>query len=107
MPYVSLPGHTIGRLITRKCPLDITLAIFLLPAGYFRGNEERKMLKICAAALLAALCCTGAASAHGGAEPMPGTNFTDMPRYTPQRMTPARLPKAQHAHWQQGLARGR
>jgi len=66
------------------------------------------MLKICAAALLATLCCTGAANAHGGgAEPMPSTNFTDMPSYTPQWMTPARLPKAKHGHWQQGVARGR
>jgi hypothetical protein len=63
------------------------------------------MLKICAAALLATLCCTGAANAHGGggAEPMPSTNFTDMPSYSPQRM-PVRLPRAKHG---QGVARGR
>ncbi len=67
------------------------------------------MLKICAAALLATLCCTGAASAHGGggAEPMPTTNFTDMPSYTPRRITPVQLPKAKHGHRQQGFARGR
>jgi hypothetical protein len=67
------------------------------------------MLKICGAALLATLCCSGAANAHGGggAEPMPSTNFTDMPNYAPQLLTPVRLPKAKHGHWQQGFARGR
>jgi hypothetical protein len=111
MPYVSVPNHTSGRLIACKYSLDITLTTSLRPAGRFAGNEERKMLKICAAALLATLCCIGAANAHGGggggAEPMPSTNFTDMPSYTPQRMTPAQLPKAKHGHRQQGFARGR
>jgi hypothetical protein len=106
MPFVSFRDRTIGRLIDCKYKLEITLITSLRPAGHFGGNEERNMLKICVAALLATLCCTGAATARGGAEPMPGTNFMDMPRYTPQRMTPARLPKAKHGHWQQGLARG-
>jgi hypothetical protein len=66
------------------------------------------MLKICAAALLATLCCTGAANARGGgAEPMQSTNFTDMPSYAPRPMTSVRLPRAKHGHWQQGVARGR
>ncbi len=67
------------------------------------------MLKMCAVTLLAILCCTGAASAHGGggAEPMPSTSFTDMPNYSPQRMTPAWLPRVKHRHWQQGVARDR
>ncbi len=66
------------------------------------------MLKLCTAALLASWCCIGAASAHsgGGAEPMPGTNFTDMPRYSPQRIAPAWLLKARHGRWQQGFAHG-
>lgn len=67
------------------------------------------MLKISAAALLATLCCAGAANARGGGgvEPMPGTNFTDMPSYSPQTMTPVRLHKTKHRHWQRGLWYGR
>ena len=67
------------------------------------------MLKICAAALLAILCCTGAASAHGGgaAEAMPSTNFTEMPNYSPQRMSPVRVPPAKRGRWRQGFARDR
>jgi hypothetical protein len=44
------------------------------------------MLKIYAAALLATSLYAGAASAAGGgggAEPMPLTNYTDMPSYHP------------------------
>jgi hypothetical protein len=65
------------------------------------------MLKISAAVLFATLYFVGAASAHGGggAEPMPQTNYTDMPSYSPQRMAPARLLKSRHVRWQQGLAR--
>jgi hypothetical protein len=70
-------------------------------------NEESKMLKLCTVALLASLCCAGAASAHsgggGGFEPMPGTNFTDMPRYWPARIAPAWLLKARHVRWQPGF----
>jgi hypothetical protein len=78
----------------------------------FGGNEESKMLKLCtAAALLAGLCYAGAASAHGtggGAEPMPLTNFTDMPSYSPQRIAPVWLPRARHLRWQQhGFTYGR
>jgi hypothetical protein len=67
------------------------------------------MLKICAAALLAILCCTAAANAHGGggAEPMPSTNFTDMPSYSPQGRMPVWLPRVKHRRWQHGVARGR
>lgn len=66
------------------------------------------MLKIGATAVFATLCFVGAASAHGGgaAEPMPHTNFTDMPSYSPQRMAPAGLLKSRHVRWQQGFARG-
>ena len=67
------------------------------------------MLKMSAAILLATLCYVGAANAHGGggAAPMPSTNFTDMPSYSPQRMTPVRLPRTKHGHRQQGVARSR
>jgi hypothetical protein len=75
------------------------------------GNEESTMLKLCTAALLASLCCAGAASAHsggGGFEPMPLTNYTDMPPYLPQRIAPAWLFKPRHLRWQQhGFAPGR
>jgi hypothetical protein len=65
------------------------------------------MLKIGAAVLVAALLYVSAASAHGGgAEPMPMTNFTDMPNYSPERLAPAWLPKGRQVRWQQGFARG-
>jgi hypothetical protein len=42
------------------------------------------MVKIFAIVLLATSVYASAACAHGGgAEPMPGTNFTDMPPYHP------------------------
>ena len=43
------------------------------------------MMKIFAVSLFAMFACAGAASAGGGgaAEPMPGTNYTDMPPYHP------------------------
>jgi len=41
------------------------------------------MVKIFAAALFATFAWAGAAAAGGGAEPMPGTNYTDMPPYRP------------------------
>jgi hypothetical protein len=66
------------------------------------------MLKMCTTVLLATLCCISMASAHGGgAALMPSTNFTDMPSYSPERVTPVRLPRAKHRHWQQGVARSR
>jgi hypothetical protein len=54
------------------------------------------MSKTFAAVLVAALAFAGAASARGGgpAEPMPGTNFTDMPSYSPRPIVPAR--RARH-----------
>jgi len=43
------------------------------------------MLKRCIVALVAALTCTGIASAHGGgAGLMPMTSYTDLPSYHPQ-----------------------
>jgi hypothetical protein len=69
------------------------------------------MLKICTAALLAGLCYTGAAAAHGtggGFEPMPLTNYTDMPSYSPQPIAPVWLPGARHLRWRQhGFTHGR
>jgi hypothetical protein len=42
------------------------------------------MVKSFAIVLLATFVYAGAARAHGGgAEPMPGTNYTDMPPYHP------------------------
>jgi hypothetical protein len=41
------------------------------------------MMKILAVALFAVFAFASAASAGGGAEPMPGTNYTDMPPYHP------------------------
>jgi len=66
------------------------------------------MLRIGAAALLAILFATATANAHGGggAEPMPATNFTDMPTYSPQRLPPVRWMKTKHVHWRQGSDHG-
>jgi hypothetical protein len=51
------------------------------------GSRARKedMLKIFAAMLLTVCLFAGTANAHGGggAEPMPLTNFTDLPCYRP------------------------
>ena len=41
------------------------------------------MIKIFAIALFVTFLNAGAASAGGGAEPVPGTNYTDMPPYHP------------------------
>jgi hypothetical protein len=71
------------------------------------------MLKLCMAALLASLCCIGAASAHsgggGGFEPIPRTSYADLPPYWPQRIVvPVRPFNARHLRWQrQGFAHGR
>jgi hypothetical protein len=70
------------------------------------------MLKLCTVALLASLCCVGVASAHsgggGGFEPMPGTNYTDMPPYWPQRIVPVRPFNSRYLRWQrQGFTPGR
>ena len=49
------------------------------------------MMKIFAVCLFAMFACAGAARAGGGggAEPMPGTNYTDMPPYHPYSPTPS------------------
>jgi hypothetical protein len=64
------------------------------------------MSKIFAAALLATSIYAGAASAHGGggAEPMPGISFTDMPDYP---ATPINRIKSAHknSRWHRGFAR--
>jgi hypothetical protein len=54
------------------------------------------MSKTFAVVLVAALVFAGAASAGGGspAEPMPGTNFTDIPSYSPRPIVPAK--RARH-----------
>jgi hypothetical protein len=60
------------------------------------------MLRTFAATLLTISLFTGAANAHGGGgvEPMPLTNFTDLPRYRPaeavRRVTPVH--KASRLH---------
>ncbi len=64
------------------------------------------MLKIFAALLLATSIYAGAASARGGgAEPMPGTNFTDLPSYHPKPLASHKIKHARkHARWHQGIA---
>ena len=59
------------------------------------------MFKIYAAVLLATSLYAGAASAAGGggAEPMPGTNYTDMPSYHPCCRPAGRIKHARkHMH---------
>ncbi len=65
------------------------------------------MLKIFAVAMLATSMFAGTASARGGgAEPMPGTNFTDLPSYHPRPVEPHRIRHAhKHVRWHQGTAR--
>ena len=67
------------------------------------------MVKIFAAALLAISMSAGAAIAHGGgAEPMPGMSFTDLPSYHPQPLESHKIKRARnHARWHQGTARDR
>ena len=67
------------------------------------------MSKVCAAVLLAASLYAGAASgAGGGAEPMPGTNYTDMPSYHPCCRPAARIKHMrEHVHRYDGSAGGR
>jgi hypothetical protein len=66
------------------------------------------MLKIFTAVLLATVACAGAASARGGgpAETMPGTNFTDMPRYHPKPVECLKRVKCmgKHARWHRSSA---
>ena len=66
------------------------------------------MFRIVAAALLAISFCARAASARGGgAEPMPGVNFTDMPPYLsgPSRSVEQVKPGRRHVRWRQGSGR--
>jgi hypothetical protein len=92
-------------LIAPEQPLDISITNCRGRAD-LQHQEEEKMLKMCAAALVATLCYAGAAGAHGGggAEPLPMTNYTDMPDYTPSRIAPVWLPKGKHVRWQRGFA---
>ena len=46
-------------------------------------KEEITMMKIFAVTLFAMFAFANAANAGGGAEPMPLTNYTDMPPYHP------------------------
>jgi hypothetical protein len=63
------------------------------------------MLKIFAAALLATSIFAGPAHAHGGgAETMPGTNFTDLPSYHPKPLAWRKIPH-KPARWHQGTVR--
>jgi len=68
------------------------------------------MLKILAAILLAMSIYAGSANARGGggAETMPGTNYTDMPDYRPKPVERRRRlkPMSKHGHRLQGSARG-
>jgi len=50
------------------------------------------MMKIFAVILFAMFAYAGVARAAGGAEPMPGTNYTDMPPYHP--MPPCRAKRS-------------
>jgi hypothetical protein len=67
------------------------------------------MWKIFIAVLLATAACAGAASARGGgpAETMPGTNFTDMPRYHPKPVECLKQAKCagKHVRWHRSFAR--
>jgi hypothetical protein len=64
--------------------------------------KEQEMLKILAAVLFATSIYAGPAGAHGGggAETMPGTNFTDMPSYRPRPAKPQVWIKPARAHVQ-------
>jgi hypothetical protein len=64
--------------------------------------------KMLAIALFAATACTGAAYARGGgAEPMPMTNFTDLPDYRPKPLTRCQHSKrvCDHTRWHQSIYR--
>jgi hypothetical protein len=66
------------------------------------------MLKILAILLFAATAYAGAAHAHGGAEPMPQTSFTDLPDYRPKPLAPCQRSKhmCDRARWHPGISRG-
>jgi hypothetical protein len=68
------------------------------------------MFKVATAVLLTTSLCVNAASARGGgAEPMPGVNFTDMPPYLsgPPRSVEQVKPGRRHVRWRQGPGRDR
>jgi hypothetical protein len=69
------------------------------------------MYKVATAVLLTTSLCVNAASARGGggAEPMPGVNFTDMPPYLsgPPRSLERFKPARRHVRWRQGSERDR
>jgi hypothetical protein len=75
------------------------------------GKEERSMFRMVAAVLLTTSLCVDAASARGGggAEPMPGVNFTDMPPYLsgPPRSVEQVKPVRRHVRWRRGSERDR
>jgi PBP1b-binding outer membrane lipoprotein LpoB len=69
------------------------------------------MLKIFSAVLLVTAIYGGCANAHGGggAESMPGTNYTDMPAFSPHPVAPPSLRSKSvrsHTHAHRGAARG-
>lgn len=69
------------------------------------------MLKVFYAVLLATAtyCATAGAHGGGGAESMPGTNYTDMPAYRPHAVAPSsprgKSPRS-HARMHQRSVRG-
>jgi hypothetical protein len=66
------------------------------------------MLRILAIVLFVATAFTSAAYARGGgAEPMPQTNFTDLPDYRPKPVAPCQHSKhmCDRARWHQGVSR--
>jgi hypothetical protein len=68
------------------------------------------MFRIVASVLLAISFCAGAAGAPGGgAEPMPGVSYTDMPPYLsgPPRSVAQVKPGRRHVRFRQGSGRDR
>jgi len=60
-----------------------------------------KVLKIFAIALVPTVIFAAVANANGGgAEPMPGTNFTDLPSYQPRPIEPLSRMKHVRKHFQ-------
>jgi hypothetical protein len=69
------------------------------------------MFKVATAVLLTTSLCVSAASARGGggAEPMPGVSYTDMPPYLsgPPRPVEQIKPVHRHVRWRQRSERDR
>jgi len=68
------------------------------------------MFRVVAAVLLTTLLCVDPAGARGGgAEPMPGVNFTDMPPYLsrPPRSVEQVKPVRRQLRWRTGSDRDR